>query len=335
MYLALRKLLFSLDPELSHHMSLELLNVVERLKLIGLLKPELSAKPREIMGLTFANPVGLAAGLDKNGQYFNALGALGFGFVEIGTVTPRPQKGNPKPRLFRLTEQEAIINRMGFNNKGVDYLVAQVAKRRYRGVLGINIGKNKSTPEEAALQDYVVAMEKVYAQADYISINISSPNTPGLRNLQYGESLNALLLGISDKRKMLADQHSRLVPTAVKVAPDNDADGLRRIADALVEHEIDAVIATNTTISRGGVENSEHANEAGGLSGKPLRELATQTIATLKSCVGSSLPIIGLGGIASAEDAKEKLDAGADLVQLYTGFIYRGPKLIEEVLEVV
>ena len=330
MYSVLRRILFKLDPELSHDLSLELLSAAERLKLLPLFSPNLPVVPRKVMGLDFANPVGLAAGLDKDASCFNALGGLGFGFVEVGTVTPLAQAGNPLPRLFRLKEDQAIINRMGFNNKGVDGLVERVRNRRYQGVLGINIGKNKLTPEERALDDYLIGMQKVYELADYISINISSPNTPGLRNLQYGEALNNLIAGIALEREKLSDIHDRRVPIAVKVAPDNDDDTLKEIVDTLVAHDIDAVIATNTTLSRDGLQDEVSAGEAGGLSGAPLRERSTQVIATIHQHSGDELPIIGVGGIATGQDAVEKIEAGASLVQLYTGFIYEGPKLIED-----
>jgi len=331
MYSMLRPLLFALDPETSHDLCLDMLSAAERLKLIKLMKSKVVSSPKQVMGLTFDNPVGLAAGLDKNGDYFNALGALGFGFVEIGTITPKSQPGNTKPRLFRLNDEQAVINRMGFNNKGVDHLVEKVKRRRYNGILGINLGKNKITPEENALSDYVIGMEQVYAHADYITINISSPNTPGLRNLQYGDALKSLLSGIDDKRESLSQSHDRRVPIAVKIAPDNDNEALKSITDALMEFKMDAVIATNTTLSRDGVQNSEHKDEAGGLSGAPLAELSTETVATVKSLVGDDLPIIGVGGISSGDDAKAKIDAGADLVQVYSGFIYRGPELVGEI----
>ncbi len=333
MYSMLRRILFKLDPELSHELSLELLSAAERLKLLSLFSPNLPIVPRKVMGLDFANPVGLAAGLDKNATCFNALGSLGFGFVEVGTVTPVAQAGNDRPRLFRLQADQAIINRMGFNNSGVDSLVERINKRRYQGVLGINLGKNKATAEEDALSDYIKGMQKVYSSADYISINISSPNTPGLRNLQYGEALDTLIKGIVEERKSLSDQHGVRVPIAVKVAPDNDTEVLKGIVDTLIKYEIDAVIATNTTLSREGLVEQVLASEAGGLSGAPLRERSTEVISEIHQHAGSDLPIIGVGGIASSEDALEKIKAGASLIQLYTGFIYQGPKLIEEVVK--
>lgn len=331
MYKMLRNMLFLLDPELSHELSIDMMGAAERLKLISLLPSKVAGSPKTIMGLEFKNAVGMAAGMDKNGDCYNTLGRLGFGFVEIGTVTPLPQAGNDKPRLFRLREQEAIINRMGFNNKGVDYLVERVKRRSYDGILGINIGKNKVTPEENALDDYIACMDKVYDHADYIAINISSPNTPGLRSLQYGDALDSLIKGIDQRRVQLADKFGKRVPIAVKVAPDNDDDTFKEIADTLLRHNMDAVIATNTTLSREGVESHMHANEAGGLSGLPIKDKSTAAIRTLKAIVGDDLPIIGVGGIASAADAREKVDAGADLVQIYSAFIYEGPGLIKEI----
>lgn len=285
------------------------------------------------MGLSFPNPVGLAAGLDKNGECIDGLAALGFGFIEIGTVTPRPQPGNPKPRLFRLPEAEALINRMGFNNKGVDYLVEQVKKARYRGILGINIGKNRDTPLDRALDDYLIGLRKVYPYASYVTVNISSPNTPGLRDLQAGENLYHLLSGLRQERENLAQRHGRRVPLAVKIAPDLESEQIKQIADALVEFEIDAVIATNTTASREGVEGLAHGEETGGLSGRPLFGKSTDVVARLSQALQGAIPVIGCGGIASTEDARRKFEAGADLIQIYTGFIYRGPALIREIVK--
>lgn len=329
MYGLAKKVLFCLSPEASHEVAMDCLGAAHRLGLLQLFGNTYS-RPVEVMGLKFPNPVGLAAGLDKNGDYFNALGALGFGFVEIGTITPQPQPGNPEPRLFRLPEQNAIINRMGFNNKGVAHLVEQVKKRTYQGVLGINIGKNKTTPDDDALNDYLFCLRAVYPHADYVTINISSPNTPGLRSLQFGESLERLVAGIKNEQKILAGTHGRYVPIAVKIAPDMNDDEIRAVASTLVDHQIDAVIATNTTLSREGVENSLHANEAGGLSGTPVRDKSTHVIQVLNDYLQGALPIIGVGGIMSGADAKAKFDAGAKLVQIYSGFIYRGPGLIGE-----
>ena len=335
MYSTLRNLLFRLDPEVSHEFSLDMLGAAERLKLLELFISAPAYNPVEVMGLRFPNPVGLAAGLDKNGDYFNALGALGFGFVEIGTVTPRPQPGNPQPRLFRIPEREAIINRMGFNNKGVDHLVDQVRKRRYQGILGINIGKNATTPVENAADDYLIGMRKVYAHADYITVNVSSPNTPGLRDLQFGDSLNRLLETLKKEQLALQQAHQRYVPVAVKIAPDMDDIAIAQVAAALIEQGMDGVIATNTTIGREGVEGCPNSEEAGGLSGLPVRDKSTRVIAGLHSHVGGKLPIIGVGGISDGPSAVEKIKAGASLVQIYSGFIYRGPAVITDVANAI
>lgn len=328
MYNHIRDLLFYLNPETSHEFSLDMLGAAERMKLIGLMAPKVAVDPVNVMGLRFANSVGLAAGLDKNGDFFNALGALGFGFVEIGTITPRPQPGNPEPRLFRIPEAQAIINRMGFNNKGVDHLVEQVKKRRYQGVLGINIGKNATTPVENAVDDYLICLRKVYAYADYITVNISSPNTPGLRNLQFGDSLSRLLESLKKEQGVLAKAEGRYVPVAVKIAPDMDESEIAQVAGVLLQQGMDGVIATNTTVSRVGVEQYETSQESGGLSGVPVRDKSTWVIKTLHGCLGGKLPIIGVGGITDAASAADKVRAGASLVQIYTGFIYEGPALI-------
>tara|TARA_R110002073_G_scaffold266759_1_gene430096 strand:- start:491 stop:1507 length:1017 start_codon:yes stop_codon:yes gene_type:complete len=333
MYSLARNLLFTLPPETSHELSLDLLNAAEHLRAIPSLMPDPVFDPVQAMGITFPNRVGLAAGLDKNGDYFNALGALGFGFVEIGTVTPRPQPGNPQPRLFRLPEAEAIINRMGFNNKGVDHLVKQAKRRRFAGVLGINIGKNFDTPVEAAKEDYLICLEKVYDYADYITINISSPNTPGLRDLQFGKQLDELLKSVSEKRQQLADENERRVPLAVKIAPDMDEMNLKAVADILVERGIDGVIATNTTVDKSSVAGLAHGEEQGGLSGGPLTHASTDIIFALNEALQGALPIIGVGGILTPRDARAKIEAGATLVQIYTGFIYRGPSLIRKCAE--
>lgn len=327
MYSILKKALFTLDPETSHDLSLDLLGASERLGLINLFSPKIPSDPVSILGLTFDNPVGLAAGLDKNGDYYNALGQFGFGFVEIGTITPKPQAGNAKPRMFRLENEQAIINRMGFNNKGVEYLVERVKQRRYKGVLGINIGKNKATSDKEALIDYQLAMAAVYPYADYITVNISSPNTPGLRNLQFGDNLKQLLVGLKATQQNLAAQHQCYKPILVKIAPDMSEAEVKSVAETLVAHAIDGVIATNTTLDRTLVANSAHAAEMGGLSGAPLTDAASHIITQLRSHVGS-LPIIGVGGIMQGSDAIAKIQAGADLVQIYSGFIYKGPELI-------
>lgn len=320
---------------MSHELTLDMLGAAERLKLLPLFAPKIADSPIEVMGLSFPNPVGLAAGLDKNGDYFNALGQLGFGFVEIGTVTPRPQPGNPQPRLFRIPERQAIINRMGFNNKGVEHLVAQVRRRRYQGILGINIGKNFDTPVENAADDYRIGMGKVYPHADYITVNVSSPNTPGLRNLQFGESLKQLLEVIKKEQLRLQGEHGRYVPIAVKIAPDMNESEVKEVAAVLLEQGIDGVIATNTTIDREGVEGLKHGDEQGGLSGAPVTDKSTRIIAQLHNTLGSKLPIIGVGGIMDGVEAAEKIEAGASLVQVYSGFIYRGPGLIAEAADAI
>jgi dihydroorotate dehydrogenase len=283
----------------------------------------------------FPTPVGLAAGLDKNGECIPAWTALGFGFVEIGTVTPRPQSGNPKPRMFRLTRAEALINRMGFNNKGVDYLVERVRQSGFKGVLGINIGKNADTPAERAVDDYLIGLRAAYPWASYITVNISSPNTPGLRDLQYGAALDDLLTALKAEQQRLTDSYGRYVPLALKIAPDIADPDLPTVAEALRRHRIDAVIATNTTFSRAGVEGLPHAEEAGGLSGAPLRDRATAVVRQLAELLAGELPIIASGGIMRGTDAANRIVAGASLVQLYTGFIYRGPELIQEAIRVL
>ncbi len=330
MYPLLRPLLFSLDPETAHHATLDALKTAHNLGLLCAKHP--AANPRTVMGLTFPNPVGLAAGMDKNGTYINALAALGFGFIEVGTVTPRPQPGNPKPRLFRLPKAQAIINRMGFNNLGVDALVENVKRAKYRGILGINIGKNFDTPIEKAADDYLIGLRKVYTHASYVAINISSPNTKNLRQLQGGDELDALLEQLKAEQEHLAELHGKYVPLAVKIAPDLDKEQIQQIAALLIRHRIDSVIATNTTLSREGVENLPHGNKAGGLSGAPVREKSTAVIRELAAALNGTLPIIGVGGILSGADAVEKIQAGAALVQIYSGLIYRGPDLVGEVI---
>ena len=288
-----------------------------------------------VASLDFPNPVGLAAGLDKNADHLLGLGALGFGFIEVGTVTPQPQPGNPSPRMFRLPEHHAIINRMGFNNEGLDHLVARVAKRRYAGVLGINVGKNKDTPAEEAESDYRKGIAAVYDYADYITVNVSSPNTPGLRDLQFGDSLRQLLTAIKEEQGIQHQATGRYVPLAVKIAPDMDDEEIRFVANALLEAGIDGVVATNTTISREAVKGHRHAGEAGGLSGDPVREPSLRVIRGLYQVLGDEIPIIGVGGIRDGASAAEKIRAGARLVQVYTGFIYRGPALVRESVEAI
>lgn len=331
MYPLLRPLLFSLDPETAHHATLDALKTAHNLGLLCAKHP--ASSPRTVMGLSFPNPVGLAAGLDKNGEYIDALAALGFGFIEIGTVTPRPQPGNPKPRMFRLPEAQGIINRMGFNNLGVEALVENVKRAKYQGILGINIGKNFDTPIEHAANDYLTGLRKAYTHASYVAINISSPNTKNLRQLQGSDELDALLAQLKAEQGRLAELHGKYVPLAVKIAPDLDDEQIRQIAALLMRHRIDGVIATNTTLSREGVENLPHGNEAGGLSGAPVREKSTAVIRALAAELQGTLPIIGVGGILSGADALEKIQAGAALVQIYSGMIYRGPNLVGEAVK--
>ncbi len=335
MYELIRKFLFKLNAETSHELTLDLLGAAKRLGILGLFAPKVPDQPVELLGLTFPNSVGLAAGLDKNGDYIDALGSLGFGFIEIGTITPRPQPGNPKPRLFRLPEHEAIINRMGFNNKGVDHLVEQVKKSQYKGVLGINIGKNFDTAVEDADRDYEICLEKVYAHADYVAVNISSPNTPGLRKLQFGESLTSLLSTLKAAQVRLQGEHGKYTPILVKIAPDMDEAETRLVATALLESDMDGVISTNTTLAREAVAGHIHADEAGGLSGLPVREASNHVLAWLKDELQGKMPIIGVGGILDGASAAQKASLGADLVQVYSGFIYKGPKLISEASEAV
>ena len=333
LYPLLRPLLFSLDPETAHEVTLKLLNMSHISGLSKLIYPEIDNKPINVMGLGFKNPVGLAAGLDKNGDYINALAALGFGFVEIGTVTPRPQPGNPKPRLFRLPEHQAIINRMGFNNLGIDHLLAQVKQSDYSGILGINIGKNFDTPIENAADDYLIGLRKAYTSASYITINISSPNTKNLRQLQQGDEIKNLISALKEEQLKLQQEHSKYTPLALKIAPDLTAEEIAHIAGLLLEFEIDGVIATNTTIARDMIADHPLAHEAGGLSGTPVKQQSTFVVRELAAKLNGKIPIIAAGGILSAADAREKLEAGASLVQIYSGLIYRGPLLISDIVQ--
>ena len=335
LYETVRALIFRLDPEVAHDLAFANLDRAHALHLTGLLRPRVADDPVELMGMRFPNPVGLAAGLDKNAEHIDALADFGFGFIEVGTVTPRPQPGNPAPRLFRLPGAGALINRMGFNNAGLDRFVENVDASRARHlVLGLNLGKNADTPIERALDDYRTGLRRVYPllidRPGYVAINISSPNTKNLRALQGGAELAALLRGLRTARRQLADRHGRRVPLAVKIAPDLDDAELPRIADALVAHEVDAVIATNTTVSREAVAGLQHADEAGGLSGAPLAARATAVVRRLAQHLRGALPVIGVGGIMSGADAVARIEAGAALVQLYTGIIYRGPALVGE-----
>jgi dihydroorotate dehydrogenase len=332
-YSLLRPWLFCLDPEQAHNLTLSNLDRAQRWGLLERLMSKPVADPRTLCGITFANPVGLAAGLDKDGKHIDALAALGFGFLEIGTVTPLPQPGNPKPRMFRLSKAQAIINRMGFNNDGVDACVNRVRRSRFwqeGGVLGMNIGKNASTPIEDAASDYILAMEAVYEIASYITVNISSPNTQNLRALQGEALLRSLLSSLDEARKRLSDRYSVRKPLFLKIAPDLESADINLIADLSMEFGMDAIIATNTTIARDAVQGIEHCEEAGGLSGAPVRAASTEVIKTLKARLGNTLPIIGVGGILSGADAREKIMAGASLVQIYSGLIFKGPDLVSE-----
>ena len=317
-----RPLLFSLDPETAHRVTLGLSRFLSF--------PAVPSFPVRAMGFEFPNPVGLAAGLDKDAAHIDALARLGFGFIEVGTVTPRPQPGNPKPRLFRLVEQNALINRFGFNNVGVDAFLGNVGRSSWKGILGINIGKNADTPSDHAVDDYIAAFEKVYGAASYVAVNISSPNTKNLRDLQRDFQLNELLSRLVSLRLRLTQEHGKRVPLALKIAPDLEEAQIRSIADAVRRHRIDAIIATNTSSGREGVEGLRHAAEAGGLSGAPIRRRATAVLKNLKSFLQGEVALIGAGGILTGADAAEKRAAGADLVQLYTGLIYRGPGLVAE-----
>jgi len=327
-YPLLRWLLFRFDPETAHNLVFTGLDLAAKTPWCGFSKNRVVSDPVELMGLTFPNRVGLAAGLDKNGAHIDGLNCLGFGFVEVGTVTPRPQPGNPRPRLFRLPEAEAIINRMGFNNDGLDSFLDNVISRRSTGVLGLNIGKNFDTPIEKAVDDYLIGLRGVHQHADYVTINISSPNTKNLRSLQAADQFGPLLAALRSEKERLDAQNGRTVPLLIKIAPDLAEEEVAAMAGLLTDHGIDGVIATNTTISRSAVEGLAHADEAGGLSGPPVREASNAVIRQLRETLPAGFPIIGVGGINSAEDAAEKVAAGADLVQIYTGFIYQGPHLI-------
>ncbi len=333
MYTLIRRLLFLFPAEFSHNLGLKGLKLIYLLGLVSLLASRGKNKTVEAFGLQFSNPVGLAAGLDKNGDYIDALGSLGFGFIEVGTVTPRAQPGNPKPRLFRLNKQGALINRMGFNNKGVAHMVERLKRRRFKGIVGVNIGKNYSTPLEQAHEDYLFCLRELYPFADYIVINLSSPNTPGLRALQFGEGLNSLLSVLKAEQKMLSDKHDKYVPLLLKIAPDISVNECEDIAQALLYYKMDGVIATNTTVSRNGVEESVFSDETGGLSGSPMENISVDTVRNLKHQLRGVIPIIGVGGIHDYASAERKYKAGANLLQLYTGFIYRGPELITEAID--
>jgi dihydroorotate dehydrogenase len=335
LYPMFRPLLFALDPERAHDAAFVSLDAAARIGVAQLAAQRVAPSPVEVMGIKFPNRVGLAAGLDKDAAHLAGLATLGFGFIEVGTVTPRPQPGNPRPRMWRLPAADALINRLGFNNGGVTALVANVERASYAGVLGINIGKNFDTPNERAADDYVACLDAVYPHAHYVTVNISSPNTKGLRDLQSDAALDTLLATLAAARKRLEQQHGKRVPLVVKVAPDLELEGIRRIARSLVAQGIDGVIATNTTIARDAVAGLPHAGEAGGLSGRPLFEPSNRVVRALAAALGGALPIIGVGGILSGDDARAKIDAGATLVQLYTGLIYRGPRLVAECAEAI
>ena len=328
-----RSFLFGLDPEHTHELTLGALARLQNTPMQCLWQQPRVNDPVTVAGLKFPNRIGLAAGLDKNGRCIDGLGAMGFGFIEVGTVTPKAQPGNPKPRMFRLPEANALINRLGFNNDGLAAFLANVQKARFRssgGILGLNIGKNAATPIERAAGDYLLCLDGVYPHADYVTVNISSPNTKNLRDLQSDAALDALLAAVQERKAQLAVQHGRNVPIFVKIAPDLDATQVDAVAAILKRHGIDGVIATNTTIARDAVKHLQHGAELGGLSGGPVFEASNQVIAQLRASLGSAFPIIGVGGVLSGADARAKRAAGADLVQIYTGFIYRGPELVSE-----
>ncbi len=330
MYPFLRPFLFAFDPETAHDLAFASLDGATRLGLAQAFTRHVAASPVTAMGLEFPNRVGLAAGLDKNAAHIDGLATLGFGFIECGTVTPRAQPGNPKPRIFRLPEAEALINRMGFNNDGVERFLANAAHAAWRGILGLNIGKNFDTPNARAIDDYIAGLRAVYPRASYVTVNISSPNTKGLRELQAEDALTALLAALKTEQRRLADRHGKYTPIAIKIAPDLTRAAIDGIAKLVVRHRIDGVVATNTTVARDAVRGLKYGDEAGGLSGRPLREQSTLVVRMLAQALDGALPIIGVGGILSGADAKEKIDAGATLVQIYTGLIYRGPDLVAE-----
>jgi dihydroorotate dehydrogenase len=330
LYRFAKPLLFQLDAELAHDLTLKSLKWAEKSGLLGVSAQPVCV-PRQVMGLSFTNPVGLAAGLDKNAAVIDGMAALGFGFIEVGTVTPRPQPGNPKPRLFRIPEAQGIINRFGFNNLGVDHLIENVKAAKFKGILGINIGKNFDTPNERAVDDYIACLQKVYAYASYVTVNISSPNTKNLRALQEKEALSALLSTLKLEQNKLAQQHGKYVPITLKIAPDLTAEQVQEIAGLLMQHGIDGVIATNTTLGRDAIKGLTHGDETGGLSGAPVRNASTIVIQQLSQHLQGALPIIGVGGIFSGADAVEKIAAGASLVQVYSGLIYQGPELVRDI----
>lgn len=328
-YFFVKKMLFLLPPEKAHRVTLKFLNFAHKVGLTKLVS-QIPSNPKTVMGLTFPNPVGIAAGFDKNGDCIDALAALGFGFIEVGTITPQPQHGNPKPRLFRLPAKKALINRLGFNNKGVNYLVARLKQVKYQGVLGVNIGKNRDTPNESAAEDYLHVFRCVARYASYVTINVSSPNTESLRELQQAELLRPLLQALKNEQTLINELHKKYIPIVVKIAPDLDESALAGIAQVLLEEKIDGVIATNTTVSRDLVSGVEHGNEPGGLSGQPLAQRSTQVVKQLHGLLRGEIPIIACGGISNKEVALAKMASGASLIQLYTGLVYEGPGLIHK-----
>ncbi|MFC5500075.1 quinone-dependent dihydroorotate dehydrogenase [Caenimonas terrae] len=337
-YSLARPFLFSLDPETAHELTMDSLARLQGTALECAFGSAAVSDPIELAGLRFPNRVGLAAGLDKNARCIDGLGAMGFGFVEVGTVTPKPQPGNPRPRMFRLPQANALINRLGFNNEGLDAFVANVRRSSFRSkgrILGLNIGKNAATPIEDATSDYLVGLEGVYPHADYVTVNISSPNTKNLRALQGDEALDGLLGAIAARREELARTHGRRVPIFVKIAPDLDQAQVDVIAATLRRHRMDGVVATNTTIARDAVKGLPHADETGGLSGAPVLAASNRVIGQLRAALGPSFPIIGVGGILSADDAVSKIRAGADVVQIYTGLVYRGPTLVRQAAQAI
>ncbi len=329
----IRPCLFTMDPEKAHNLTMKMMKIASRSQLLtSLVSQEVEARPRKVMGLDFKNPVGLAAGLDKDGEAIDAFAALGFGFIEVGTVTPKPQPGNDKPRLFRVVPAEGLINRMGFNNLGVDNLVENIKKSRYKGILGVNIGKNKTTPIEDSVSDYLYCLEKVYNYASYVAVNISSPNTPNLRTLQLGDALVELVQALKKKQKELAEANKKYVPIAIKIAPDLNDEEIENICRIFLENEVDGIIATNTTLDRDMIANMPHATETGGLSGRPEFRKSTDVLAKINKIINGRIPIIGVGGIDSPMAAAEKIKNGASLVQIYSGFIYKGPTLIKNIV---
>tara|TARA_B100000768_G_scaffold181007_1_gene202523 strand:+ start:913 stop:1923 length:1011 start_codon:yes stop_codon:yes gene_type:complete len=335
MYNLIRFFLFLFNPEFAHHLAMKSLKIANLFGILAFVPNKTYCKPRIVFGIKFNNPIGLAAGLDKNAEYIDCLSKLGFGFIEVGTVTPRSQPGNPKPRSFRLTEEKGIINRFGFNNDGIDKVISNIKRSSFKGILGINIGKNFDTPINKAVDDYLLCFRKSYLFASYIVLNVSSPNTKNLRTLQSGENLNMLLKVIKDEQKKLSKKYGKYVPFLLKISPDNSESQLKIICKLLVKYKIDGIIATNTTISRSSVNESLFRNELGGLSGLPLKSSSLKTLKLLKKILKGRIPIIGVGGVMSAGDGKEKMENGADLIQIYSGLIFKGHKLIHELCRAI